>query len=147
MFLKKLKKNLLIYRPYFFGAANWNQTIFLGLNICDRKWCVSFAFCLELLLNLLWEINGLQHVPLCPALLFAVLWLMAAKKYIILLFFYFLMWLYSTGHHRLSGIIIHPRVCIIARDLRPHAIIHTQGWIIIPDSLLVDLWNKAIIID
>ena len=41
-------------------------------------------------------------------------------------------------HHRLSGIIIiiHPRVSIIAR-----------GRIIIPDSLLVDLWNKAIIID
>ena len=106
-----MKKNYLFTYLIFLEMQTGTKPFFLGLNICDRKWCVSFAFCLELLLNLLWEINGLQHVPLCPALLFAVLWLMAAKKYIIPFFFCFLIWLYSTGHHSISGIIIHPRMC------------------------------------
>ena len=54
------------------------------------------------------------------------------------------MWLYSTGHPTLPGIITHPRMCIIARGRRPSAIIHIQGWVIIPDRVSGDLWNKAI---
>ena len=38
-----------------------------------------------------------------------------------------IMWLYSTGHHTLHGIITHPRMSFIARGHRPSAIIASEG--------------------
>ena len=57
-----------------------------------------------------------------------------------------IMWLYSTGHHTLPGIITHPRMCIIARGRRPSVIIDNWGWIIIYDYFTTGMLLCSIIL-